>query len=203
MGITERKEREKKELRKLILATAARLFLEQGYEKTSMRNIAEAIEYSPTTIYLYFKDKNELFYALSEEGFRKFFSYVNNISEELAPMDQLKELGKVYLQFASDHPAYYELMFILKEPMESEQTAESWDLGMKSHGVLTTIVNQCIKEGHFKDQSPDVVAFMIWSFVHGAVSFKICDRMKMYDNLNHDYLINDSLKFMNHLLEKN
>ena len=61
MGIPDRKEREKQELRDLILKEARALFLEEGFEKTSLRKIAERIEYSPTTIYLYFKDKNEQF----------------------------------------------------------------------------------------------------------------------------------------------
>ncbi|MEM7110562.1 MAG: TetR/AcrR family transcriptional regulator, partial [Bacteroidota bacterium] len=119
MGIAERKEREKKEMRELILRTATKLFMENGYEKTSMRNIAEAMEYSPTTIYLYFKDKNELFYALSEEGFRMFFSYLSQAPKDLPPMERLKELGRIYLKFAIDHPGYYDLMFILRAPMES------------------------------------------------------------------------------------
>ena len=71
MGIVERKEREKEDMRRLILNAARKLFLEQGYEKTSIRNIADAIEYSPATIYLYYKDKNELLFALHEEAFLK------------------------------------------------------------------------------------------------------------------------------------
>ena len=63
MGILERKERDREDMRRLILGAARQLFLEQGYEKTSIRNIADVIEYSPATIYLYYKDKNELFFA--------------------------------------------------------------------------------------------------------------------------------------------
>ena len=57
MGVTERRERERQAVRQEILDAARALFIEEGYEKTSMRKIAEKIEYSPTTIYLYFKDK--------------------------------------------------------------------------------------------------------------------------------------------------
>ena len=60
MGIAERKEREKMEMHDRILQAATVMFLEDGYEKTSIRNIADKIEYSPATIYLYFKDKDEL-----------------------------------------------------------------------------------------------------------------------------------------------
>ena len=74
MSITDRKEREKKEMRQAILDAALTLFREKGYDAVSIRNIAEAIEYSPATIYLYFKDKNEIFFALQYEACCSFFA---------------------------------------------------------------------------------------------------------------------------------
>ncbi|MGB3589574.1 MAG: TetR/AcrR family transcriptional regulator, partial [Tunicatimonas sp.] len=158
MGITERKERERKEMRELILSTATNLFIEQGYDSVSMRNIAEVMEYSPATIYLYFKDKNELLYALSEEGFRKFFNSFQSLSLQDDPLKMLQELGRIYVQFALENPVYYDLMFIMRSPMESHHIGESWELGMKSHGILTSVVNQCIEKGYFQEKDPDTVA---------------------------------------------
>ena len=193
MGITERKEREKKEMRELILATATNLFVERGYDSVSMRNIAEVMEYSPATIYLYFKDKNELLYALSEKGFRKFFTSFQTLPAYHNPLKKLQELGHIYVRFALENPVYYDLMFIMRSPMESHHTGESWELGMKSHGILTSVVKQCIESGYFNQKDPDTVAFMVWSFVHGLVSFKIRDRMKMYEDQNHEVFIHDAL----------
>ncbi|HEY9245546.1 MAG TPA: helix-turn-helix domain-containing protein, partial [Candidatus Methanoperedens sp.] len=73
MGIKERKELEKQEMRKLILDTAMRLILEKGFENVTIRHIAEEIEYSPATIYLYFKDKDDIIYTLHREGFEKLY----------------------------------------------------------------------------------------------------------------------------------
>ena len=202
MGIADRKEREKKEMRELILRTATELFMKKGYEKTSMRNIAEAIEYSPATIYLYFKDKNELFYALSEEGFRKFFSYLGQIPSDMDSVERLKLLGRTYLKFALDHPGYYDLMFILRAPMETKHTDTGWALGMKSHDVLTDVIANCIKHGHFKGKDPEKVAFMVWSLVHGLVSFKIRDRLKMYDEHDHEELLSGALEVFDSMLDQ-
>ncbi len=69
MGISDRKEREKRELRARILAATAKILIEEGYEKTTIRKVAEAIEYSPRTVYLYFKDKDSLLMEIIEEGF--------------------------------------------------------------------------------------------------------------------------------------
>ena len=69
MGITERREREREEVRRKILDAARELFATEGYENVTMRRIAEAIEYSPTTIYLHFEDKDDLVRALCHEDF--------------------------------------------------------------------------------------------------------------------------------------
>jgi AcrR family transcriptional regulator len=50
MGISERKERERQEMRERIIEASMKMFIEEGYEKTSIRNIAEKIEYSPATL---------------------------------------------------------------------------------------------------------------------------------------------------------
>ena len=70
MGITARKAKEKEDLKRAILDAARELFLEQGYDRTSMRMIAQRIAYSPTTIYIYFKDKDAIFHALHTEAFQ-------------------------------------------------------------------------------------------------------------------------------------
>ena len=69
MGVIERREREKEEVRRKILDAARELFASEGYERVTMRRIADAIEYSPTTIYNHFEDKDDLVHALCEEDF--------------------------------------------------------------------------------------------------------------------------------------
>ncbi len=69
MGVTERRERERVEIRQKILDAARELFATEGYERVTMRRIAEAIEYSPTTIYHHFEDKDDLVNALCEKAF--------------------------------------------------------------------------------------------------------------------------------------
>ena len=69
MGTKERRDRERRELRKKILAAARELFVEQGYDAVTMRKIAQAIEYSPTAIYLHFKDKMAVMRALCDQDY--------------------------------------------------------------------------------------------------------------------------------------
>jgi AcrR family transcriptional regulator len=202
MGIIERKERAKEHLRKQILETAAELFLKNGFEHTSMRNIADKIEYSPTTIYLYFKDKNELLYAISESGFRLFFEYLSKAGSIKDPMERLTTMGRYYLEFAMKHSGYYDLIFIMMAPMKSDQNAEGWNLGSLSHNYLTETVEACIESGYFKGKNPEAMAHTIWSFMHGLVSLHIRDRMKMHDETMQKQLITNALNIFSEMLRK-
>ena len=81
MGVKERKARQKKFLRQEILDAASELFVKDGYENVSMRRIADKIEYSPTTIYLYFKDKAELLEQVCQETFARLKQVLVRIEE--------------------------------------------------------------------------------------------------------------------------
>ena len=75
MGVKERQERERETVSRAILDAARELFVTQGYQEVSIRKIAERIEYSPAAIYSYFPSKDDIFFALAEEGFRLLFCY--------------------------------------------------------------------------------------------------------------------------------
>src|SRR3954468_17808265 len=70
MGIKERQERDRKAVRRSILDAARELFVAEGFQNVSIRKIAERIEYSPAALYGYFASKDDIFFALAEEGFR-------------------------------------------------------------------------------------------------------------------------------------
>ena len=140
MGISERKQREKEEMRRLILQTAMRLFVERGFESVSIRNIAEEIEYSPATIYLYFKDKNELLHHLHEEGFLMLQTQMQGIAHISEPMEKLMALSKVYIDFGLNHPGMYDLMFILNAPMNYLEEDQAWIQGEGTFRFLVDVI---------------------------------------------------------------
>ncbi|MFY8004175.1 MAG: TetR/AcrR family transcriptional regulator, partial [Chitinophagaceae bacterium] len=119
MGIAERKEKQKLEIKKLILEASIKLFMEEGFENVSIRKIADLIEYSPTTVYLYFRDKNDIFLHLHELGFQKMHEMNQNLQNVANPLVRLYKMGENYLQFGIDNPEFYDLMFIQKAPMQA------------------------------------------------------------------------------------
>lgn len=167
-------------MRESIIEAARELFVREGVEKTSLRAIAKKIEYSPATIYLYFKDKDEILYAVHEKAFRMFLEDFKKVSVIENPMERLRELGRQYVRFAMKHPEYYDLMFIVRAPMASHKTHEEHYIGRESYDFLHATVQECIEKGYMREQNTHKAAFMIWSYVHGSVSLYIRERMTMY-----------------------
>jgi AcrR family transcriptional regulator len=194
MGIAERKEREKQERRAMILSAATKMFLEEGYEKTSLRAIADRIEYSPATIYLYFKDKTELLEAVMEQGFEVLMKYLERSLEYQHPLDRLRAMASEYIRFAHEHPSYYDLMFIMNAPMEHVEGPEDWDCGFQAFGLLVQVVMECINQKLIRFDDPVKAALTYWSILHGMVSLKVRDRLIVFpqEPLSHDELIHET-----------
>jgi AcrR family transcriptional regulator len=201
MGVKERKERDRGEMREKILQSAHRLFLNKGFEEISIRNIAEAIEYSPATIYLYFKDKDEIFFALHTEAFKKFNSYLGEVATVKNPLDRLIKLGEKYVEFTFAHPKYYNIMFIMEAPMNCDENSEDWQEGAKAHGFLEGIVQECKKQGHFKNLDTKILSFTIWSYMHGMCSLALRDRMRIYPEKDRESIRKKSFKQFSNLLK--
>jgi AcrR family transcriptional regulator len=182
MTISGRKQKEREDLRRKILDEARKLFIQHGYEHTSIRNIAQKIEYSPTTIYLYFKDKDAIFHALHQEG----FSLLNNRMQVLLsvknPYERLLAMGEIYISFAMENLEFYDLMFIQRAPMAAlnAKNSEQWNEGLTAFGMLQLTVKQCMDEGYFRFTDTESAAFMIWSFLHGMIALHTrnrCDKV--------------------------
>jgi AcrR family transcriptional regulator len=104
-GPKQRREREKEALRQVILDAARELFVKEGYENVSMRRIADKIEYSPTTIYLYFEDKASLLFAVCEETFAKLAKRMQSISRQKTdPIGSLKRGCRAYVRAQVPQP---------------------------------------------------------------------------------------------------
>lgn len=195
MGIVERKEREKEEMRKLILEAAQKLFLENGFEKVSIRNIADAIEYSPATIYLYYKDKNDLLYALHQIAFQKLVESFQPAFAQAAPFDRLVGMGRQYLEFAVTNPELFDLMFIMTAPMDALACRDDiWDEGKAAFDMLVKCVQDCIDAGLFRPQDAEVAAMMIWSAVHGYTALFLRKRLEMFEENRRKELMDEAFK---------
>ncbi|HUH19055.1 TetR/AcrR family transcriptional regulator [Albibacterium sp.] len=211
MGITERKKRDKEDLKQRILDAAKLLFTKYGYESTSIRKIAKVIEFSPTTIYLYYRDKNDILYALHREGFKMLGTSFHDLGKIEDPFERLKKMGWTYLQFALDHSDFYELMFIMKEPLqwldEDECSSDKWQEGINAFEPLHKTIIDCQKKGYFEDQDPKLFSLFVWSTVHGLCSLSLHGHFEQVVkgnklDIHPDKILEDSFENFLNLIDK-
>lgn len=176
MGVKERREREKLAVRKEILDAARELFIKEGYESVSMRKIADKIEYSPTTIYLYFDDKAQLVHSLCEEAFVKLVKMFETLGGDLSdPVSALKKCGRAYIEFGLKYPNDYKVTFMLNlRPDKSpEEYLREDSMGMRAYGYLRKIVEECVRRGKFPGADVETTTQTVWIVVHGVTSLLI------------------------------
>jgi AcrR family transcriptional regulator len=181
MGISERKLRDKEEMKNLILSTAMRLYLEEGYGKMSIRRIADKIEYSPATIYLYFKDKDDILYALHTTGFNKLFKCQQAAQLIDDPRERLLKHGEIYIRFALENPEYYNLMFITRGPARKFSENDEWIVGRRSYEFFQQDVERAMNAGVLPRSDVQIAAFGLWSVAHGIVALILRNRCVMLD----------------------
>src|SRR5476649_194828 len=109
MGIKERHDRDREAVQRAILDAARELFVNEGYQNVSIRKIAERIEYSPAAIYGYFPSKDDIFFALAEEGFRLLNQLIPSepARPDLAALDRVRDILWNMYEFSREHPQYF------------------------------------------------------------------------------------------------
>jgi AcrR family transcriptional regulator len=176
MGTKERRERQKEALRQEILDAARDLFVREGYENVSMRRIAEKIEYSPTTIYLYFKDKAELLNSICEETFAKLVERMQTLTKQADdPIEALRLGCRAYVDFGLKYPNHYRVTFINHpehiEGRDHDTRADS--MGMKAFGLLREAVRRCVEKNLFRETDVEAISQALWAGGHGITSLLI------------------------------
>lgn len=183
MGTKERRERAKDATRQKILDAARELFASEGYEAVSMRRIADAIEYSPTAIYVYFKDKADLMKELCHMDYEAFTSQAQQFAEVANPIQRILLLARSYIRFAIEHPNHFRLMFMTKltpemVEMDEEEMEERGrgDPSRDGYAFLMQCVREAIAQGWVREElqhDPELVAQILWAGGHGVASLQV------------------------------
>jgi len=188
-------------MRQLILNAAHDIFKEHGYDGLSIRNIAERIEYSPATIYLYYKDKNAIFYALQYEAAAAKRDHLLPAASIENPLERLVAFGRLYIDFGMKHPDWYDLLFLTRAPMEHIENQECWALGMATHSFFVETVQACVDARYFKSTDTAVIAYTLWCHAHGMVSLFVRERMRMYPPEQREELARNSFAMITRMAE--
>lgn len=177
MGPHERRAREKGETRTKIIDAARAMFAAEGYEAVTMRRIAETIEYTPTTIYGHFKDKESLIRAVCETDFLRLAQQFQKIASIPDPIARLRKAGLAYAQFGVEFPNHYRLMFMTPRPPIDPKsvTIEQGNVEEDAYAFVRAIVADGMERRSFREELKDVelLTQTVWAAVHGVVSLEI------------------------------
>jgi AcrR family transcriptional regulator len=166
-GPQARRLREIETLRQRILDSAETILVEEGYDSLSMRRLAEAIEYAPSTIYGYFKDKKAIVAAVLERTTKQLLDALTRASATPGPLTRLRMLGRAYVEFAFQYPRQYEVLFVLRGPDVPVLDTPLFGAAVES---FREAVADGVKAGNFRRCNPDEVAQSFWAGCHGLVS---------------------------------
>ncbi|KAA3629033.1 MAG: TetR/AcrR family transcriptional regulator [Bacteroidetes bacterium] len=195
MGISERREREKKELRNKILVTAKDILLKEGWQQLSIRNIAAAIEYSPATIYLYFEGKDEIVYQLIKMGFMKMSEFFEPVLSEPNPMERIRKSGEAFINFSLSNPEWFELLFNTPEHIcDVDKYMEDTNPGLQVFEGLLQTCQEAIDQGFTHIKDAHILATMAWSMVQGLVMLIRSGHLEHLLEIEEQELIDDSIE---------
>ena len=173
MGVRERRARQRENLKQEILDAARSMFVREGYDNVSIRKIADRIDYSPGTIYLYFKDKADIFESLCEETFARLRRRLTAIAADQGdPVERLRRAGRSYVDFALENPNHYMVTFMLKNDCDENSPRVS-ESGLACFGALRDIVGQAIAADKLRFTDIEEVSQSLWACVHGVATLLI------------------------------
>lgn len=174
-----RKANEKAELREMILETARKLVLQKGFAELSIRKLADTIGYAPGTIYLYFKNRDEITREICVRGFTQLYEEMKSVADLADPQQRLTALLQAYAHFAIQNPETYRLSF-MEDPKFTEEMFRSAPLeledgaGRQAFASIVKAVRD-LKQADklISEEEAILLAEMLWTGVHGVVSLKL------------------------------
>jgi AcrR family transcriptional regulator len=187
MGIKERQERDREAVRRAILDAARDLFVSEGYDNVSIRKIAERIEYSPAAIYGYFPSKDDIFFALAEEGFRLLgdpgVGEAHERLQNLPPLERVRAVFWRLYEFSRQQPEYFALMFVDRSVPRISREYERFAFAREMKRHIVEEIQRCIDAGQLPATvKPAVAMRLLTSGVLGVAVMRLSDRLPPSEN---------------------
>lgn len=211
MGIKERREREREQRRNDIVDAAEQVFFTRGLANATMDEVAEVAELSKGTLYLYFKNKEDLYFAIVARA----NAILNEMFESVYRsqgngFEKIRGIGEAYCEFAEKHSKYFNAMLYFEstefgDEFESSPFAEA--CFAQSHRIFDIVINVLklgIADGTIRpDIDPNMVATILWAQSTGVLQIaqNRGDHLKTYHAVDPKEMIRFSIDFIGVALE--
>ncbi|MBI5932059.1 MAG: TetR/AcrR family transcriptional regulator [Chloroflexi bacterium] len=156
-----------------ILDVAAKLIGEHGYENLSLREVARQADYSPAALYEYFKSKEDILFALSEQIGLQMLELMNEAPASLPPYERITQLGQIYIRFAISHPEKFQLMNSLSSRRRSLAEPIS---ATSPYNLVLDAVKAAIKSSDIKlprGAHAEEITYSLWAIIHGISMLRL------------------------------
>lgn len=194
MSVKERRTRQKGLQRQEILDAAREILVREGYDGLPMRKVAEKIDYSPTAIYLHFKDRDDLVFCVCEQLMAGLVRELEEVSSRHPdPLVALRKGLRRYVDFGLEHPQHYQATFMTRQtggPDADRRYLEPGSMGMQALRFLPRLVADCVKQKKLAKVDVHAASCALWAGIHGITSLQIAmpnftwnDRDKVIDQL--------------------
>jgi AcrR family transcriptional regulator len=179
MSQLEQRQKNKETFRREILDAARELFSREGYGNFSMRRLAKRIEHSPTTIYLYFRDKDEILFCLCEELFAELYREMADLwNGGGQPLEILRNALRMYVEFGVANPEHYKVAFFTSQSVygSPHEYLENDTMSRRAYFYYRDLVAECSTSAQLRPMDADLLAQVLWTGVHGIVAAIIFTR---------------------------
>ena len=182
MGIKERQERDREAVRRSILDAARELFVVEGFQNVSIRKIAERIEYSPAAIYGYFPSKDDIFFALAEEGLR-LLGDPSTVEDDpdlkhATPLDRVRAVFWRLYEFSREQPQYFALIFVDRSVPRISREYERFAFARDRKQHIVRALQECVDAGELPKTLDTAIAMRVLMVgMVGVAVLRLSDRL--------------------------
>jgi AcrR family transcriptional regulator len=198
MGVRERRARQKTLLRQEILDAARDILVREGYDGLSMRKVAQKIDYSPTAIYLHFKDRDDLVFSVCEQLFGGLVRELRDVADRNPdPLVALRKGLRRYIDFGLAHPEHYLATFVVPHGQDADvnkRYKRPEAMSMQAFGFLPRSVAECVRQKKIAKVDVEAASRALWAGIHGITSLLIV--MPTFEWGNRDRVIDQLISML-------
>ena len=179
--IADRRQEEKDRRRGEIVDAAENQYRELGWDAVTMDSVARRARLSRALVYVYFKDKRDLHFAIADRAMLVLLSRFEEASARAGTgLDQIEAIGRAYMAFGTEFPHYFDACARLElrateTPEEGTQAATTLHTGHKVHEVVVNCLMAGQRDGSIRPDlgDPAITSRVLWGFVHGLIQIAI------------------------------
>lgn len=175
--IEARRIEEKERRRREIIDAAEQVFGDVGFDAATMQQIARQARLSRALVYIYFKDKADLQFAIAERAGQHLAQRFNEaVARNKRGLDQIEAIGRAYLAFAQEFPVYFNAIALFESLVSEHQESSAYlEACQKGQHEKMAIMVGAIRNG-IADESiradigdPLLTSIALWGFMHGII----------------------------------